>query len=572
MRCSGSRGGCAIARLVGIVCGLFAVIAAGVCIAPRAAEAPAFRRQPVVRANLRLQSQSDDAGRARPNHRFDAPGNVFWPKDEATFEFQWVNETDQPIKAQGRWEVIQYATRGDDPQPFAPVTLLKLRDGGNTPATIDLPAKGATRQSVKMPLPPELGAYAVVLNLEGRGREVVAYAVRTVAATPGRDQFPTYALDLQSPGFAPLYQRLGIKGVRIEAGSFNPDDPKAWEATDKLMKALQDANIAVMVTIMGSNGAQMPLGRIRGYLNDKAEGKMEYPGDFAIMPQYDADFQKWVRAYCERFGWPKGPVNAVELWNEPWEGISISGWGADMPRYREMYTAMAHGVEEARKNGVQVLMGGACSSMNTEDKLFGDGNDEPFLKWLDFTSIHYQPMCPQPAMIKRFAQRKGPQGPTARWDTESWIANTEDRVAAVIASMRASGLDRTAGVLHDCVRFQKDVDVRTSDGKSERVSVSEALAPAAAIAAVNAFIGQRKFKEILFKNGLPWVFVFDGLSNNEDDGSVVVVGDLGGVYERRLLMFRGVLGFDARSGPKQRGPRWRRCRPMRRRRIAKKRS
>ena len=66
-----------------------------------------------------------------------------------------------------------------------------------------------------------------------------------------------------------------------------------------------------------------------------------------------------MRTLLERYGWPKGPVNAIELWNEPWEGISISGWGADMPRYRELYTRMAQGVEEARKNaGVQVLVGG----------------------------------------------------------------------------------------------------------------------------------------------------------------------------------------------------------------------
>jgi len=61
----------------------------------------------------------------------------------------------------------------------------------------------------------------------------------------------------------------------------------------------------------------------------------------------------------------------MELWNEPWEGISISGWGADIPRFRELYEQMALGIEDARRSsGVKVLIGGACSSTNTRDKLF----------------------------------------------------------------------------------------------------------------------------------------------------------------------------------------------------------
>ena len=70
------------------------------------------------------------------------------------------------------------------------------------------------------------------------------------------------------------------------------------------------------------------------------------------------------------------------------------------------------------------------------------------------------------------------------------------------------------------------------------------------------FIGQRAFKEILFKNGLPWVFVFDGLPDrvgdertgpvNPDDGTVVIVGDLGASYDRNRTLFRSVgLATDA---------------------------
>jgi hypothetical protein len=476
-----------------------------------------------------------------------APGNVFWPSDEADFDFQVVNKTDQPIKAAGRFEIVEYSTRCVASEPFAPAVVAKVADGGSAPVSIEVAAKGYADVKAKLPLPAKFGAYAIVLALEGQGRQVVATCLRTIAASPERAQFPVYAIDMHGPEQEQMFQRVGVRGTRQEMGTVGPEDKHGWDEIDKNMKSLMEHNITLMVTVgTGGDYSKMPLGHIRGFLNDKAEGKMEYPGDFVCLPEYDGRFQEFVKTLLERYGWPKGPINAIELWNEPWEGISISGWGADMPRFRELYTRMAMGAEEARKSGVQVLIGGACSSMNTEDKLFGDGKDEPFLKWQDFTSIHYQPMCTQPALIKRFAQRKSPQGPTRAWDTESWIANSEDRIAGVIAGMRATGLDRTAGVLHDSVRSAQEFDLRLPDGKTQRITTVQALAPAGGIAALDAFMGQRPFREVLFKNGLPWVFVFDGIKN-DDDGTVVVVGDLGGVYERGRLLFRGVLGLKARE-------------------------
>ena len=127
--------------------------------------------------------------------------------------------------------------------------------------------------------------------------------------------------------------------------------------------------------------------------------------------------------------------------------MSISGWGADIPRFRELYKVMAEAVLEARKEaGVKVLIGGACSSANTRDKLFCDGTDT-FLPWLDFVSIHYQPLAADPVLEPKWMNRKGEYGRVRVWDTESWVANSDDRVAAVIASMRAMGQDRDRGHL-----------------------------------------------------------------------------------------------------------------------------
>ncbi|MCX8050201.1 MAG: hypothetical protein N3A55_11165, partial [Methylohalobius sp.] len=115
------------------------------------------------------------------------------------------------------------------------------------------------------------------------------------------------------------------------------------------------------------------------------EGKMDY----VWSPEFDSDFKAEVKKLIGAFGWPKGPITGVMLWNEPWEGSSISGWQSDMIRYREIYRIMAEAVHEAEKEfGVQVLVGGADSSTNTWDKFFPDGSEE-FMEYFDFCSIHY---------------------------------------------------------------------------------------------------------------------------------------------------------------------------------------
>ncbi len=209
---------------------------------------------------------------------------------------------------------------------------------------------------------------------------------------------------------------------------------------------------------------------------------------------------------------------------------------------RDAYAHIRRGgiVAAREKDNVQVLIGGTCSSMNARDKLFPDGSDQ-FLKWMDFVSIHYQALSADPSLVREWVNRKGPYGPVKVWDTESWIANSEDRVAGVIASMRAQGQSRTAGVYRGNAY---DAKIVKADGRV--YPVVQAWSTSAAIAASQKFIGQRDFNRLLFRNGLPWVFVFDGLPLHEggeprpDDGTVVVVGNLAKVYNPDRTLFRSV--------------------------------
>jgi len=111
----------------------------------------------------------------------------------------------------------------------------------------------------------------------------------------------------------------------------------------------------------------------------------------------------------------------------------------------------------------------------------------------------------------------------------------------VIASMRAQGQSRTAGIFDGNVYQSKNIK------SGDRVyPLVQAWSPAAAVAATQKFIGQRPFRQLLFQNGLPWVFVFDGLEDaraghaNPDDGTVVIVGDLRKLYDPERTLFRSI--------------------------------
>lgn len=118
------------------------------------------------------------------------------------------------------------------------------------------------------------------------------------------------------------------------------------------------------------------------------------------------------------------------LWNEPWEGLSISGWGADMLRYRRIYKHMGRAAERAREDArVDVLVGGGDSSSNSWDKLFPDGSEE-FMPYFDFCSIHYQGMS-APVLHPEWRSREVGNGRVLIWDTESWVANTDDGTIVV---------------------------------------------------------------------------------------------------------------------------------------------
>ncbi|MEM6821360.1 MAG: hypothetical protein AAF558_05405 [Verrucomicrobiota bacterium] len=481
----------------------------------------------------------------------NAPGCMFLPGEQPEIIIQIENLTEQKLNIQGRADLVQFATRGI-PGDIWDSSVVKLKDLDAVPIELTLEPKGFQNVVLKPRMPETKGGYGVVIDLGKLGRDFLCGMARVFEPDQNRVQYPKQSLDKIDP---PVLERLGIKTVRYAWPYVNSEHPR-FEHTMKRLAREMDYNHKHRVTLImefGSGDAlyDSPLDpelSYRTHLNEKNEligGK----GDMAWMPKDDPDFEEYVYQIACNYGWPKGPITGFMLWNEPWEGISISGWGADMIRYRTIYQRMGQAVERARKDaGVDVLIGGCDSSANTWDKLFPD-NKDTFMKYFDFCSVHYQGMH-APAYHRPWINRTYHKGRVLIWDTESWVANTDDRVAGLVATKRAAGYDRSLGIYYGNIctqlshnRVVKD-KIRTPSGTIDNIRPLYAWPVAASVSAVQYFLGERVFKEILFPNGLPWIYVFEGLDENPDDGTIMIVGDIGALFKQDEMLFRTVRSLD----------------------------
>ncbi|HUW31101.1 MAG TPA: hypothetical protein VM223_05765 [Planctomycetota bacterium] len=477
------------------------------------------------------------------------PANILWPGDKIGFTFQFTNLTDQPVKAAGRVLIIQYQLF-TYPDGVFHVGLRKIADIGSAPISVDVQPKGWQDVTVQPEIPDAFGGYGAIIALDGHDKLFGATCVRTFKPNPRPRRFYRLTMDM---GEIDALKRIGATVNRIGIG-YKPTTDKDFDEWFKRegeqLMAYKEAGLPLTVEIGGGafRHPNQPLGRERPWLDDK-DVMMQTKFDLAWLPSYDDDFRKFCKLLFASYGWPKGPINGVMLWNEPWNGISISGWGADDERYREIYTAMALGVEDARKEaGVQVWIGGCDSSSNTFDKFFGDGSKD-FLKWLDFMSVHYQGTdpCTNVKLLVDRTDAAGEPAPVEVWDTESWVANSDDRIAGVLSAMYSFGQKRVVGINSDCmVEAVQWRNVQTAAGaerRTERRKILQTWSAGAAVGAFQHFVGERAFREMLFKNGLPFVMMFDGETPEDgtadpEDGTVVIVGDLGAVFGFDNVLFR----------------------------------
>ena len=438
-----------------------------------------------------------------------ATGNVLWPGEQAQFTFQLVNNSNKPIRCQGKVDVIPYGCTGDPGDMWAK-KIFKTGATSSTRIEVDIAADKFQNVTVKPDVPERLGGYGMVVDLGPSGRSFVTSFVRTFQPSPTAVHYPQITSDVTDVA---VLSRLGVCPNRMNFGYRPTTDPgfdKYFADHCAQLEAYKKAGLPITIEFGAASAKQCePLGRPRPHLDENGV-MISGRADMAWMPSFDPDFKKLVKRVLEKYGWPRGPVIAVKFMNEPFDGSSISGWGADIPRYREIFRALCEARDEARKEyGIEVLTGGCDSSSTTFDKFFADGKDD-FLKYLDFCSIHYQGLNP-PSTYKPWLARTGPSGRVRIWDTESWVANSDDKVVAVLAAFLSAGYEHVVGVNHSavCSRNAK-AKIIGDDGRKIAALGVDTWSTAAALATVEHFIGQRTFKEMLFKNGLPWVMVFDG--------------------------------------------------------------
>ena len=453
--------------------------------------------------------------------------NVFWPGEKARFTFHITNNTDASLVTTGRVDIIRYGCKGLPNDIWLP-EMVKMADVQSIPISISLASKGETDIDLEPALPETFGGYAIIFDLGPHGRRLATSVVRTFKPDPRPIQYPKQSLDDLGADFL---SRIGVQAIRMGIPyipTTHRDYVQEMEKLDRQLREYKSKNITVLL-MFGEGPALIPLGNPRSFLDENGVF-LKTKQDYAWLPQLDKDFQQFVKNICVKHGWPRGCVTGVHLWNEPWEGISISGWQSDMIRYREIYTAMASGVLDARKEGADVLIGGCDSHSNAWDKLFSDGTMD-FLPIFDFLSIHYEGM-ESPCLYPEWNNRRDHKGRVLIWDTESWVGNTDDRIATVVATNRSAGYDRSMGIYGGYM-------ISGPDGSDV---IPPVWSPAAAMGTVQHMLGERDFKELLFKNGLPWIMLFDGYNANPDDGTVFFCGDIGEVFGSENVLFRTVHG------------------------------
>lgn len=476
-----------------------------------------------------------------------SPGNVFVEGEAPRLVFQIQAKSGQPIRGEATVALVRYGMRHVPGDWWVP-RIENLGETWSTRVHLDIPAGGYQDVTVEPNLPASFGGYAVLFDLGEHGRAYGTSLVRVMKPDGLRVQYGHQAMEALP---APILSRLGYNAVgRYSVAYLMPEDPARTSQLEELgneLKEYHEHGVTVVLEFGASSrvGPHLPLSLARPHLDE--DGVMQKgKSDFVWLPAYDADFKQYVYDLVSEYGWPKGPVTGVKLWNEPWEARSISGWQSDMLRYRELYRLMGDAVLEARERAeVEVLIGGADSSSNTWDKLFPEGLEKsPFWpKYFDFVSVHYQGLN-APVLYPEWNQRKYYQGRVKVWDTESWIANADDIYVSAVAANRAAGYDRTMGTLarygisvlsHHRVARDR---VMTPRGNEQRERLLEARPLAASYAAVQKLIGERPFERTVFRHGLPYVFLFGAL-DEQHPPTAVVVGNLD-IFDKQPSAFADI--------------------------------
>ena len=459
------------------------------------------------------------------------PSAVFWPDDKVSLNFDFVkgNPSDFNIELQ------EVTTR--DPKASIPGTTsiagralpLYGLEGKpvNIPVTVSFGSGPRTKFTMdNFPLPARFGTYAMILKTGGK-RIFLGTIARVPAARPDGtvDNVPVFgegALNcVTHPGY---YSRLGVRGWRNEGFWNETQDGKIdWTDYDKMFASAKQYGGQIMMTMEGSPEWSRPFG-VPTPASDwtPQNGGMNGTGDWLCKKEYYPRYGAWIKAFTQRY-WEggKGGLFGIENYNEPWDGGGISGWASDIPTYQELMKLIS---TNAKSVDPKIPILGACSVMNTEDKLYSTGTND-FDKYIDIYTDHYVApvVCYGPEVAKLHGKES--------MDTETWFADAEFELPQVAVQYMACGQNRLSpwhpAMLYDALDYSQDQFIMPRP-------------LAAATAAFDYLITGLKFNKMIFQNHLPFAFQFG--PDGSKDSVVVMFGQLMpiGTDAMRTLIWRQI--------------------------------
>jgi len=282
--------------------------------------------------------------------------------------------------------------------------------------------------------------------------------------------------------------RLGVKWSRWEL-SWSQMEPErgryAWAEMDRRVAVARKSGILVDALLSHAPPWALPLGK---------RTPAHRRGDDSPGPAFLKDYEEFCFQFARRYG---EVVRAYQVWNEPWEGGGISGWGASGAHYRELQRALWRGIKRADP---KLLAGGNDSLANIQDNFLGVPGFEKF--W-DFATIHTTTQ-PQWMGSQNAAEALRGLGKPV-WDTESW--------ADPMATVQTHCLNASHGVVKSS---PYNFDHLFQDG--------ELTVWGLAYNVLIHFLEDKAFHKEVRPECLPYILVFKG----EKGAVAVVVGQLWG--------------------------------------------
>lgn len=331
----------------------------------------------------------------------DGDMGVFFADEQPEAVIAFTGPAGQTLRGQ----VVVQDLRLADLQQFvrwgADVRLVEADILETVPVTLQLSEQGQAELAVPLPTD-RFGVKGVTVILED-GERIFARYLGSAAVVPTRDVEQWH---VDGPFLASLHYRwnnreaavthtadgglapditrackkMGIDWVRLSANW--PDyEPQPgvfdFERADAMVSLLRENHIYAMhLANFAPEWARPETDDLKTFTYKGQERKVDW------MP-HRAYLDDWRDAHAALYERHKDVIRATNVWNEPWEGMGITGWHSHGGYYRELVRKIRDAVDAVDPS---ILVLAADSSHNTEWKLAAA--DEMSL--IDGISTHYE--------------------------------------------------------------------------------------------------------------------------------------------------------------------------------------